>query len=59
MILIRIINCITAPIAEKLLNGKKLSDVRHIGYLPEERGFTKMKVGEQAVLGSTQRDDQA
>ena len=52
--LIRIINCITAPDSgEVLLNGKKLSsdDVRHIGYLPEERGlYKKMKVGEQALF---------
>lgn len=51
--LIRIINCITAPDSgEVLLNGKKLTmeDVRHIGYLPEERGlYKKMKVGEQAL----------
>lgn len=51
--LIRIINCITAPDSgEVFLNGKKLSseDVRHIGYLPEERGlYKKMKVGEQAL----------
>jgi len=51
--LIRIINCITAPDSgEVLLNGKKLTmeDVRHIGYLPEERGlYKKMKVGEQSL----------
>lgn len=51
--LIRIINCITAPDSgEVLLHGKKLTmeDVRHIGYLPEERGlYKKMKVGEQAL----------
>jgi ABC-2 type transport system ATP-binding protein len=51
--LIRIINCITAPDSgEVLLNGKRLTseDVRHIGYLPEERGlYKKMKVGEQAL----------
>ncbi len=51
--LIRIINCITAPDSgEVLLNGKKMTaeDVRHIGYLPEERGlYKKMKVGEQAL----------
>ncbi|MEA4937017.1 MAG: ATP-binding cassette domain-containing protein [Paludibacter sp.] len=51
--LIRIINCITAPDSgEILLNGIKLTseDVRHIGYLPEERGlYKKMKVGEQAL----------
>lgn len=51
--LIRIINCITAPDSgEVRLNGKKMqpSDVRFIGYLPEERGlYKKMKVGEQAI----------
>ena len=51
--LIRIINCITAPDSgEVLLNGRKLTpeDVRHIGYLPEERGlYKKMKIGEQAL----------
>ena len=51
--LIRIINCITAPDSgEVRLNGKVIrpEDVRHIGYLPEERGlYKKMKVGEQAL----------
>jgi len=51
--LIRIINCITAPDSgEVRLNGKIMTsaDVRHIGYLPEERGlYKKMKVGEQAL----------
>lgn len=51
--LIRIINCITAPDSgEVRLNGKRITseDVRHIGYLPEERGlYKKMKVGEQAI----------
>ncbi len=51
--LIRIINCITAPDSgEVLLNGKRMTaeDVRHIGYLPEERGlYKKMKIGEQAL----------
>jgi ABC-2 type transport system ATP-binding protein len=51
--LIRIINCMTAPDSGTvLLNGKPLTfeDVRHIGYLPEERGlYKKMKVGEQAL----------
>ncbi len=51
--LIRIINHITAPDSgEIILNGKPLKseDVRHIGYLPEERGlYKKMKVGEQAL----------
>ncbi|MDO9634042.1 MAG: ATP-binding cassette domain-containing protein [Paludibacter sp.] len=65
--LIRIINCITAPDSgEVLLNGKKLTfeDVRHIGYLPEERGlYKKMKVGEQALYlaqlkGMTKQDAQ-
>ena len=63
--LIRIINCITAPDSgEVFLNGKKLNaeDVRHIGYLPEERGlYKKMKVGEQALYlaqlkGMTRQD---
>lgn len=51
--LIRIINQITAPDSGSVfLNGKPLrgEDVRHIGYLPEERGlYKKMKVGEQAL----------
>jgi ABC-2 type transport system ATP-binding protein len=51
--LIRIINCITAPDSgEIILRGNRLTsaDVRHIGYLPEERGlYKKMKVGEQAL----------
>jgi ABC-2 type transport system ATP-binding protein len=58
--LIRIINCITAPDSgEILLNGKRLSmdDVRHIGYLPEERGlYKKMKVGEQALYLAQLKD---
>jgi len=49
--LIRIINCITAPDSGEIrLNGKRMTaeDVRHIGYMPEERGlYKKMKVGEQ------------
>ena len=51
--LIRIINMISVmDKGEVLLNGKKITreDIRHIGYLPEERGlYKKMKVGEQAV----------
>ena len=51
--LIRIINRITrADSGEVLLQGKPMTDadVRHIGYMPEERGlYRKMKVGEQAV----------
>ncbi|MDR0982434.1 MAG: ATP-binding cassette domain-containing protein [Culturomica sp.] len=51
--LIRIITQITAPDAGQLfLKGMPLqtSDMRRIGYLPEERGlYKKMKVGEQAV----------
>ncbi len=51
--LIRIINQITAPDKGKvIMNGKPLSpsDIRKIGYLPEERGlYKKMKVGEQAI----------
>lgn len=52
--LIRIINRITAPDTGRvLLGGREIApeDVRHIGYLPEERGlYKKMKVGEQAVF---------
>ncbi len=52
--LIRIINHITAPDAgEVIFDGRPLTadDVKHIGYLPEERGlYKKMKVGEQAVF---------
>ena len=51
--LIRIINMISAMDEGRvLLNGQpiKQSDIRNIGYLPEERGlYKKMKVGEQAV----------
>jgi ABC-2 type transport system ATP-binding protein len=51
--LIRIINQITAPDKGQIfLNEKPLSpsDIRKIGYLPEERGlYKKMKVGEQAI----------
>ncbi len=51
--LIRIINRITLPTEGKVLfDGRpmKLSDIEHIGYLPEERGlYKKLKVGEQAV----------
>ena len=51
--LIRIINQIIAPDQGTLwLNNHELkpSDVKKIGYLPEERGlYKKMKVGEQAV----------
>ncbi len=51
--LIRIINMITAmDEGQVLLNGHPVTqdDIRHIGYLPEERGlYKKMKVGEQAV----------
>ncbi len=51
--LIRIINCITAPDSGQVrLDGKPIrpEDVRHIGYLPEERGlYKKMKVGDQAL----------
>ena len=50
---IRIINQITMPDEGKVyLDGKPLhpEDIRHIGYLPEERGLYKsMKVGEQAM----------
>lgn len=51
--LIRIINQITAPDrGEIFLDGRKMTraDIKHIGYLPEERGlYKKMKVGEQAI----------
>lgn len=51
--LLRIINQITMPDAgEIILDGKPLhpDDIKHIGYLPEERGLYKsMKVGEQAL----------
>lgn len=51
--LIRIINQITFPDSGSiLLDGEKLSPahVKHIGYMPEERGLYKsMKVGEQAL----------
>jgi ABC-2 type transport system ATP-binding protein len=51
--LIRIVNQIIAPDSgDVLLNGRPITmdDVRHIGYLPEERGlYKKMKVGEQAM----------
>ena len=52
--LIRIINHITAPDAgEVIFDGRPLTadDVKHIGYLPEERKKKKkMKVGEQAIF---------
>lgn len=51
--LIRIINQITGPDSgEVLFDGKPLGPehIRHIGYLPEERGlYKKMKVGEQLL----------
>ncbi|MDR1381279.1 MAG: ATP-binding cassette domain-containing protein [Tannerella sp.] len=51
--LIRILNRIIAPDSgDVLLDGRpyRPSDIRRIGYLPEERGlYRKMKVGEQAV----------
>ncbi len=51
--LIRIINQITMPDAGRVyLDGDLLKpeDIKHIGYLPEERGLYKsMKVGEQAM----------
>jgi len=51
--LIRIINQITFPDSgDVLLDGEKLGPqhIRHIGYMPEERGLYKtMKVGEQAL----------
>ncbi len=51
--LIRIINRITrADSGEVLLQGKPMTDadVRHIGYMPEERGlYKKMKVSDQIL----------
>ncbi|WP_247235380.1 ABC transporter ATP-binding protein [Telluribacter sp. SYSU D00476] len=51
--LIRIINQITGPDSGHVLfDGKPLSEnhIRHIGYLPEERGlYKKMKVGDQLL----------
>lgn len=51
--LIRIINQITMPDSGRvILDEKPLEpeDIKHIGYLPEERGLYKsMKVGEQAM----------
>ncbi|MEZ4853892.1 ABC transporter ATP-binding protein [Flavobacterium sp.] len=51
--LIRIINQITMPDSGHiLLDGEKLqpNHIKHIGYLPEERGLYKtMKVGEQCL----------
>ena len=51
--LIRIINQITMPDSgEILLDGERLKPehIKHIGYLPEERGLYKsMKVGEQCL----------
>ena len=51
--LLRIINQITMPdTGTVFLDGKPLqpNDIRHIGYLPEERGLYKtMKVGEQCM----------
>ena len=48
----RIINQITAPDSgEVIFNGEKLQKhhIAEIGYMPEERDYTKMKVGEQAL----------
>ena len=51
--LIRIINHITAPDSGTVLfdnHPLNAEDVKHIGYLPEERGlYKKMKVGEHIV----------
>jgi ABC-2 type transport system ATP-binding protein len=52
--LIRMITGIFFPDSGNItLNGKKfdpLNDIRHIGYMPEERGlYKKMKIGEQAI----------
>ena len=52
--LLRIINrIITADTGRVLLGDKEITadDIRHIGYMPEERGlYKKMKLGEQAVF---------
>lgn len=52
--LIRVINRITLPDAGVVtFDGHHITDddIRHIGYLPEERGlYKKMKVGQQAVF---------
>lgn len=52
--LIRVINRITLPDAGAVtFDGHYITDddIRHIGYLPEERGlYKKMKVGQQAVF---------
>lgn len=52
--LIRVINRITLPDAGTVtFDGRPITDddIRHIGYLPEERGlYKKMKVGQQAVF---------
>ena len=52
--LLRIINRIIMPDAGRVtLEGKEITadDIRHIGYMPEERGlYKKMKLGEQAVF---------
>lgn len=51
--LIRIINRIThADSGEVLMHGRPMTDedIRHIGYMPEERGlYKKMKVGEHIL----------
>ena len=52
--LLRIINRIIVPDTGRVLLGDKeitADDIRHIGYMPEERGlYKKMKVGEQAIF---------
>ena len=52
--LIRVINRITLPDAGTVtFDGRPITDddIRHIGYLPEERGlYKKMKVGQQAIF---------
>ena len=52
--LLRIINRIIVPDTGRVLLGDKeitADDIRHIGYMPEERGlYKKMKLGEQAVF---------
>ena len=51
--LIRIINQITGPDSGIIMFNNeplKINHIKHIGYLPEERGlYPKMKIGEQAI----------
>lgn len=61
--LIRIINQIIAPDKGHIyFDGKRLqsSDIKRIGYLPEERGlYKKMKVGEQVLYLAKLKDVKA